>query len=167
VLSPGSRVEFILIGPPSGARAYARTTCFDSGPSGDPIPRMEYTGWREPLLRQCFHPLPGNVAFMALPFYGLSPNADNIPPEGPDRASVGRDSVVREVTAHYLSKPSPLLRNRVVHSLVHQLFNRLQRSPHAVSARLPLEGESADFVPTADMRKTVSHHPGRTVAFFA
>jgi hypothetical protein len=61
--------------------------------------------------------------------------------------------VVREVTAHYLAKPSPLLRDRVVHSLVHLLFNRLQRLPHAASARLPLEGESADFAPTADMRE--------------
>jgi FtsP/CotA-like multicopper oxidase with cupredoxin domain len=38
VLPPASRVEFIITGPPAGARAYVRTNCFDSGPAGSAMP---------------------------------------------------------------------------------------------------------------------------------
>jgi FtsP/CotA-like multicopper oxidase with cupredoxin domain len=36
-LPPASRVEFIITGPPAGT-AYLRTNCFDSGPTGEPMP---------------------------------------------------------------------------------------------------------------------------------
>ena len=62
--------------------------------------------------------------------------------------------MVREVPAHYLSQPSPLFGNRVVHSLAHLLLYRLQRTPHAVSTRMSSENESAGLVLSADMRKT-------------
>ena len=42
----------------------------------------------------------------------------------------------------------------MMHSLVHLLLNRLQRAPHAVSARLSSQSESAEFVLAADVRKT-------------
>jgi FtsP/CotA-like multicopper oxidase with cupredoxin domain len=36
VVPPGGRVEFIITGPPAGA--YMRSLCFDSGPTGAPMP---------------------------------------------------------------------------------------------------------------------------------
>jgi hypothetical protein len=42
----------------------------------------------------------------------------------------------------------------MVHSLVHLLLNRLQRAPHSVWACLSSQGETTEFVLTADVRKT-------------
>jgi len=91
---------------------------------------------------------------LALPLQGLSPNTGDIPPEGSDCASIGRDSMIREISAHYLAQPTPLLRERMVHSPVHLLLDGLQRTPHAVSTRLPPQSETTEFVLPADMSKT-------------
>jgi hypothetical protein len=41
----------------------------------------------------------------------------------------------------------------MVHSLVHLLLDRLQRSPHSVSACLSSQSEASEFVLAADVRK--------------
>jgi hypothetical protein len=38
VLPPGSRVEFIITGPPAGTSAFLRTNCFDAGSAGAAMP---------------------------------------------------------------------------------------------------------------------------------
>jgi len=41
IVPPSSRVEFIVTGPPAGTEAHLRTSCFDAGQSGDPMPEAE------------------------------------------------------------------------------------------------------------------------------
>jgi FtsP/CotA-like multicopper oxidase with cupredoxin domain len=38
VLPPGSRVEFLVTGPPAGTTSYLRTLCFDAGATGSAMP---------------------------------------------------------------------------------------------------------------------------------
>jgi suppressor of ftsI len=40
LLSPASRLEAIVTGPPAGTNAALRTRCVDTGPDGDPTPSM-------------------------------------------------------------------------------------------------------------------------------
>jgi hypothetical protein len=71
-------------------------------------PGMKNAGKRQELSREFGYPIPGSAIPLTSLHERASPEIDCIVPKGPEAFAIGRNRMIRKVSADDLSKPFPL-----------------------------------------------------------
>jgi hypothetical protein len=110
-------------------------------------------GWRQPLGSQSVHPHPGDAVLLASPPERAPPQIDYVMPVGPNRVSVGRHRVVREVARDHRTQPPTLVGQAVVASSSQLVLELPQGYTHAVASRMASKQEGSAPRAAADERE--------------
>src|SRR6266566_76197 len=154
----GAPVGTVLTGGPPHRpeRAGLPHSVLTLGTNGKALGRVgvKDAGWRQPLLGQPIHSLPGRVVRLAATAERLEPVPRDLIVELLDGFEVAGHGVVRVVPSHHPSQPAPHLRDGQMHSPDEFGLDLLQLGSHLLRTRLPLQRKALS-VPglPADMRE--------------
>jgi hypothetical protein len=114
---------------------------------------VQDAGWREPPRREAVHPVPVQVAALALALQSRVPVPGRLCPEGPDGPDVAGHCVVGHVAAYHAAQPPPLLRDGLVPALPELVFDLFQLCPHPLRDGDPPDLEMSRPGLPADVRE--------------
>src|SRR5579859_7928037 len=98
-------------------------------------------------------PLPARPVFLAAAPKRAMPEDGHMVAKGRQPPGIGGHRVIREISAHHLSQPPPLLRDRSMHPPTQFSFKGFELRPHPIPTSLPLKLEVPRSRASADVRK--------------